>query len=89
MCIYQVTVPGELAAQVVSALGDLHRVKARAHSERLQQLLEKTQEIVFADIAPYWGTFCAQYTSPDGSTISIPCGSLNLFCIFCYTLLKC
>ncbi|XP_064394274.1 uncharacterized protein LOC135341606 isoform X2 [Halichondria panicea] len=69
----KVTVPGELAAQVVSALGDLHRVKARAHSERLQQLLEKTQEIVFADIAPYWGTFCAQYTSPDGSTISIPC----------------
>lgn len=76
------TVPSELAAQVVSALVDLYGVKERAHLERLHQLLEKTQEIVFADIAPYWGTFCAQYSSPDGSTISIPYGEFILSSLF-------
>ncbi len=76
LCLFvcQVTVPSDLTVQVVSALGDLQKFEEYAHLEWLHQLLVTTQEVVFEDIAPYWGTFCSQYTSPDGSTFSIPNG---------------
>ena len=74
----KVTIPAELAVQVVSATGDLAKVKVRSHVERLHDLLGRCQRTVFMDMLPYWGRFCLQYIAPDGSTVSLPPGKRNV-----------
>ena len=74
----QVTVPPELAAQVVAAAMDLSQVKVRNYVYRLNDLLSRCQRLVFLDMVPYWSAFCLQYVSPDGSTLYLPTGKIKI-----------
>ena len=77
LTLLQVTVPAELAVQVVSAAADLAKVKVPNHVFRLNDLLGRCQRMVFLDMVPYWGRFCQQYKPPDGSAISLPPGTVT------------
>ena len=74
MLFSQVSLNSEAAMHIVSAVSDLSKVKVRSHIDKLCDLLLKAQELTFMDMLPYWGAFCKQYKSPDGSVVSLPPG---------------
>ena len=66
--------PSDLASRTVSAVCDLRKSGGWPLLEHVHQLLVRAQEVALNDMVPYWPQFCAQYTSPTGSSIAIPQG---------------
>ena len=70
----QISVSSEVAAQIVSSVENLHHPQLPSQAECVMELLEKAQRQVFAEMVPYWGSFCKVYESPVESLVSLPQG---------------